>query len=205
MKKLRLFWVPFFKVLFDHLGNGVEPDDRVRLVFESPSLNFPISLPFMRMDELTVERFLARVESVLQSYKHLRLDETVRIHFIHMEIRKGGKSNTPARLMKLEQLLASKRSIIKIDDDGTGTCLARAIAIGQALHEKQDNELRYILRGRKLLDRLTCNLHNRAGIREGQLGGITELQAFQDVLTNYRLIVLSRTIPPKSRILFTFI
>ena len=83
---------------------------------------------------------------MLQSYKHLRLDETVRIHFIH-ENEKRGKSNTPARLMKLEQLLVSKRSIIKIDDDGTETCLARAIAIGQALHEKQDNELRYIYSG----------------------------------------------------------
>ena len=40
--------------IFDHLGNGVELDDRVRLVFESPSFNFPISLRFMRMDELTV-------------------------------------------------------------------------------------------------------------------------------------------------------
>ena len=127
---------------------------------------------------------------MLQSYKHLRLDETVRIHFIHMKMRKGGKSNTP-RLLKLKQLVASKRSIVKIKDDETGTCLARAIVVGQALHEKQGNELNYIIRGRRLQDRLTSDLHSRAGIREGQLGGITELQALQDVLTNYRLIVLS--------------
>ena len=178
------------------LEDVVEPDHRVRLVFESPSLNFPISLPFMRMDELTVERFLARVESVLQSYKHLRLDETVRIHFIHMKMRKGGKSNTPPRLLKRKQLLANKRCVVKIKDDGTGTCLARAIVVGQALHEKRGNEFNYILRGRRLQDRLTSDLHSRAGIREGQLGGITELQACQDVLTNYTglglYIVLSR-------------
>ena len=71
----------------------MEPDDRVRFVFDSPVLNFPISLPFMRMDELTAEKFFRRIEAVLQSYKFIRFDETCDIHFVHMKSTKGGKTN----------------------------------------------------------------------------------------------------------------
>ena len=83
-------------------------------------------------------------------------------------------------------LLASKRSIVKIKDDGTNTCLACAIVVGQALQEKQGNELTYMLKNRNNhIEPLASGLHKRAGIREGTLCGI-------EVLTNYRLVLISR-------------
>ena len=182
-----------FQSIIDRLGRDVEPDDRVRFVFDSPVLNFPISLPFMRMDELTAEKFFRRIEAVLQSYKFIRFDETCDIHFVHMKSTKGGKTNGGAHLMTLEEKLTKRKCIIKINDDGTNTCLARAIVVGRALHEKQGNELKYILKGRdKPLRGLVTDLHKKAGVVEGMLGGIEELQRFQNVLDDYRLIVLSR-------------
>ena len=109
---------------------------------------------------------------------------------LRMKLQKGGKSNTPSRLLQLEQLLASKHSIVKIKDDGTNTCLARAIAIGQALQEKTGNVIKFILQ--KYVEPLVTALHRRAGIVEGTLVGIEELQRFQDVMGDYRLVVLSR-------------
>ena len=108
-----------FGSIIERMGEGVQDDDRVRMVFDSPVLNFPISLPFMRMDEFD------RIQTFLNSYQFIRFDETATIHFVHMKC-----------LLKLEELLASKRSIVIIKDDGTNTCLACAIVVGQALQEK---------------------------------------------------------------------
>ena len=72
----------------------------------------------MRMDELTAERIFARIESVLNSYQFIKFDETVTLHFVHMKSPQGGKGNTPGRLLSLEQLLTSKRSIVRVKDDG---------------------------------------------------------------------------------------
>ena len=57
-----------FESILERLTDGLPAEDRVRLVFQSTYLNFPIALPFLRVDELTVERFLARIEQVLQCY-----------------------------------------------------------------------------------------------------------------------------------------
>ena len=182
-----------FQSIIDCLGVGIQSDERVRMIFDSPVLNFPISLPFMKMEDLTAERLFDRIQTVLTSYQFIRFDETATMHFVHMKCQKGRRSNTHARLLKQEELLALKRSIVKIRDDGTNTCLARAIAIGQALQEKTGNELKYILKNRgKYVEPIVSALHRRAGITEGTLGGIEELQRFQDVLQNYRLVVLSR-------------
>ncbi len=111
------------------------------MVIDSPVLNIPISLPFMKMEDLTAEHLFERIQNVLNSYQFIHFDKTVTIHFVHMKCQKGGKCNTPAQLMQLEELLASKRSIVRIRDGGTNTCLARAIAIGQALQEKTGNDI----------------------------------------------------------------
>ena len=54
-----------FESIIERLGEDVQPDDRVRMVFNSPVLNLPITLPFMRRDELTAERIFERVQAVL--------------------------------------------------------------------------------------------------------------------------------------------
>ena len=51
--------------LIDRLCEGVDPHDMVRMIFHSPDLDFPISLPFLKMNDLTVERFLSlRISSI---------------------------------------------------------------------------------------------------------------------------------------------
>ena len=63
-------------------------------MFQSSYLNFPIAPPFLRVADLTVDRYLARIEQVLQSYQFIRLDDRVDIHFVHLWTQKGEDSNS---------------------------------------------------------------------------------------------------------------
>ena len=78
-----------FDSIIDRLREGVNENDRVRLVFNSPALNFPISLPFMRLDVLTAERIFARTKAVLNSYQFIKFDKTVTIHFVKSGVQTG--------------------------------------------------------------------------------------------------------------------
>ncbi len=48
----------------------------IRFVFNAPSLDTPISIPFIRTERFTVEKFWAKIEQVLQSHHNICLDET---------------------------------------------------------------------------------------------------------------------------------
>jgi len=52
-------------------------------------LQYPIALPFMPRDQLNAERFLARVDKVLQSHETFSLDESVQVNFIHVSMPEG--------------------------------------------------------------------------------------------------------------------
>ncbi|CAC5402491.1 unnamed protein product [Mytilus coruscus] len=75
------------KVLFDSIIKNItefmEPSDLVRLSVQCPELDFPISLPFIRLSQLHTERLLSEIERVLQSYEQFVLDETLEIELIH--------------------------------------------------------------------------------------------------------------------------
>ena len=46
----------------------------VRIILQAPGLDKPIALPFIKKDDLTMDRFMTRVEHVLQSKKDVKLD-----------------------------------------------------------------------------------------------------------------------------------
>ena len=163
--------------LIDRLCEGVDPHDMVRMIFHSPDLDFPISLPFLKMNDLTVERFLSRLEAVLQSYQTIRFDQSAMIHFVHLKMTKGGKhTRENKKLLKLKEFLLSKQSIVQINDHGTQTCCARAIVTGIAIHEKHPDE-KYIRKSRIQQEVLANQLHIKAGMRKGPCG-IEEIQKF---------------------------
>ena len=62
------------------MTDGAEPQDLVRMVVVHPELDFPITLPFISKKHLTAERFLSRLETVLQSYEEFTIDATLEIH-----------------------------------------------------------------------------------------------------------------------------
>ena len=50
-------------------------DQLVRFITHSPQLEYPISLPFMPRERLTVDRILAEIERVIQSNDAFKLDK----------------------------------------------------------------------------------------------------------------------------------
>ena len=55
--------------VLERLKGGIRPRDMVKIVLQAPGLDKPIALTFIKKDDLTTDRFMARVEHVLQSKK----------------------------------------------------------------------------------------------------------------------------------------
>lgn len=71
LKSLKLL----FSSIIKNITEFMEPSDLVRMSVQCPELDFPISLPFMKLSQLNDERFLTEIERVLQSYEQFVLDE----------------------------------------------------------------------------------------------------------------------------------
>ena len=93
-----------FQSLIDTVTNGAEPQDLVRMVVVHPELDFPITLPFISKKHLTAERFLSRVETVLQSYEEFTIDATLEIHITQVSIPHGSKA-TKKKYINIERFL----------------------------------------------------------------------------------------------------
>jgi hypothetical protein len=79
-----------FESLLDSITRDVPEHDQVRFVLHSPQLEKPISLPFMALSRLTTERVLAQIERVIQSNHEFRLNDSVKVNLVHVEIPNGG-------------------------------------------------------------------------------------------------------------------
>ena len=76
--------------IFDHLlkdvTEGMNLTDQVRFVLRSNQLQTPISLPFCSLEELTTEKVFSQVEKVVQSNEEFRLNDTVNIDILRVEM-----------------------------------------------------------------------------------------------------------------------
>ena len=78
-----------FQSILDSITVHIPSTDLVRISMDNPELDYPIVLPFMRRSSLTVERILAEIERVLQSYEQFVIDETFGIELVHVQIPLG--------------------------------------------------------------------------------------------------------------------
>ena len=121
--------------LLNTVFSGVAQRDQVRLVLKSPHLKNPISLPFMERSRLTPERVLTEVEKVIQSNEDFRLDESVEIDFLHVNMPHGGVG-TKRAIINLEKHLDRKHCIVRIQNNDE-ICLARALVVAIAKNRKR--------------------------------------------------------------------
>ena len=178
-----------FDSLLDRVTEGVAMHDQVRFIMHSPQLEYPISLPFMPREKLTVERILAEIERVIQSNDTFTLDDSITVNIIHVEMPYGG-TGRKRKIANLDKYLTNKRAIVRIQNKDN-LCLARAIVVAKA---KVDNDERYenIRKSEKPLQgRLAHELHEKAGVPLGQCG-IEEVKKFQAYLTDYQINIVSK-------------
>ena len=177
-----------FDRLIEDVTEGMNPTDQVRFVLRSDQLQTPISIPFCPLEELTVEKVLSNVEKVVQSNEDFRLNDTVTINIIRVEMPRG--SGTLKRTtLNIREHLKKKQSVITINNTDH-LCLARALVVSIARIEK-DPLYKYIRHSERLLQReRALDLHQAANVPLGPCG-IDEVKLFQHYLVQYQIIVVS--------------
>ena len=123
-----------FHHLIEDVTSDMNPNDQVRFILRSDQLQTPISIPFLPLEELTTERVFSQLEKVIQSNEEFRLNDTVTVDIIHVEMPQGsGRSKRTT--LNIREYLKKKKSVIPINNKDD-FCLARALAVGIAKIEK---------------------------------------------------------------------
>ena len=177
-----------FDRLIEDVTEGMNPADQVRFVLQSDQLQFPISIPFCRLEELTVEKVLANVEKVVQSNEDFRLNDTVTIDIIHVEMPRGS-GRLKRTTLNIRDHLKKKKSVILINNKDR-LCLARALVVSIARIEK-DRRYKQIREARgRIQHKRAFDLHQAANVPLGPCG-LNEVKLFQRYLVQYQIIVVS--------------
>ena len=179
-----------FHHLIEDVTADMNPDDQVRFILSSDQLQTPIVIPFCSLEELTTEKVLSHVEKVVQSNEEFRLNNTVDIDLIRVEMPQGsGKSKVKRNIVDIRDYLKKKKSVIPINNKDN-LCLARALAVSIA---RIENDPRYnqIIDPRCIIQRERAfDLHEAANVPLGPCG-LNEVELFQQYLVNYQIIVVS--------------
>ena len=178
--------------IFDHLikdvTEGMNPSDQVRFVLSSNQLQTPIAIPFCSLEELTTEKVLSHVEKVVQSNEEFRLDNTVNIDVIRVEMPRGS-GRLKRTTLNIRDYLKKKKSVILITNKDD-LCLARALVVNIARIEKDPRYKRIIEPGNNMQRERAFDLHEAANVPLGPCG-LKEVDLFQQYLVNYQIIVVS--------------
>ena len=180
--------------IFHHLIEDVTEDmnqnDQVRFILGSNQLQTPIVIPFCSLEELTTEKVLSHVEKVVQSNEEFRLNNTVNIDLIRVEMPQGsGKSRVKRYIVDIRDYLKKKSSVITINNKDD-LCLARALVVSIA---RIENDRRYQMirdSSRPIQRERAFDLHEAANVPLGPCG-LDEVELFQQYLVNYQIIVVS--------------
>ena len=178
--------------IFDHLlkdvTEGMNSTDQVRFVLSSNQLQTPIALPFCSLEELTTEKVLAQVEKVIQSNEEFRLNDTVNIDIIRVEMPRGS-GKTKRTTLNIRDYLKQKKTVVTINNKDN-LCLARALVVSIARIEKDPRYKRIKEPGNRLQRERALDLHQAASVPLGPCG-LKEVDLFQQHLVNYQIIVVS--------------
>ena len=179
-----------FHHLLEDVTEGMNSTDQVRFVLSSNQLQTPISLPFCSLEELTTEKVLSQVEKVVQSNEEFRLNDTVNIDIIRVEMPQGsGRSNVKRQTWNIRDYLGKKGSVITINNRDN-LCLARALVVSIARIEKDPRYKQIRDSSRHIQRERAFDLHEAANVPLGACG-LKEVGLFQDYLVNYQIIVVS--------------
>ena len=180
-----------FHHLLEDVTQDINSNDQVRFILRSDQLQTPIAIPFLPLEKLTTEKVLSHVEKVVQSNEEFRLNDTVTVDIVHVEMPQGsGKSRVKRNIVNIHDYLKKKRSIVTINNKDN-YCLARALAVGIAKIEQDPRYVQIRDSSRHIQYRRALDLHQAANVPFDIPCGLNEVNLFQQYLTNYQIIVVS--------------
>ena len=180
-----------FHHLLEDVTQGMNPTDQVRFILRSDQLQTPIAIPFLPLEKLTTEKVLSNVEKVVQSNEEFRLNDTVTVNIVHVEMPQGsGKSRGKRNIVNIRDYLKKKKSVVLINNKDN-YCLARALVVGIAKIEKDPRYRQIKKSDRPIQFRRALALHQAASVPFDIPCGLNEVNLFQQYLTNYQIVVVS--------------
>ena len=175
-----------FTDVIDQAFKDADPQDLVGLQLDSSKLERGyILLPFCPRLEMTSERLLRLISSVLQSNKSMKLSDITQLDCVRVKDPfRGGVAikRNPAR-----KYLQEMRNTDNL-------CLARTIAISKVKLSADAKKYRSIIRSEKIQRAAAINIMEGAGLGEyTRMTGIDQLEQIQcSLYPNYQLIVYDK-------------
>ena len=190
--------------LFSRLLDDILGADRsnlyARFIIRSPHLDKPASVGMTYHTNLTAEKILAEIERILNSRDEFLLDGNLFVNFIFCRIPAGRGRSYAQKSLKLEQMLSEKKSLINICNDNDSLCLARALYVAKQyadfpLINKEQLAIRERARKSHGAQKLGAQyLLRLANIEEeDRLYDLVDVKKFQETLSDYQIIVISKT------------
>ena len=185
-----------FEQLLGEVLQGIPDRDQVGMTFQNDSLQKVVWLPFMRKEDLTLERVMTRMEKTVQSQEDFMLDSSFVVTLTHVTMPQGsGRGAVPRH--NFEGWMKEKRCFIKILAKDEQLCCARAIVTARAHRMRQMGhefpQWESMRKGGGIQIQQAKELHKNAGVPEGPCD-IENLKKFQAVLPEYQLKVLSKDV-----------
>ena len=147
-------------------GEPFPEHDRVGLTLDSELMNREVWVPFMTPSELTADRIMLAVETVLQSNQEWLFNAPMSLRIVHALLPAGGGKNDQWSTEHIQHL-NQKRSIITIKDAIFNTCCPRAIQMGVYSADGDKKMVKKCSRRPKFLHTPALELCARAGVRIG--------------------------------------
>ena len=149
-----------FNAIIEFISAG-DRERQIRLVLNSPSLSYPISLPFMSVESMSVQSILERIQNVVNSNETFILDEGITLNVITVAATPsfaGKRCNLKLRkqIIPLKNWIKKRKSVItiKVTDNN---CLIAALEVAKQFH--YSNNISDKNEKRSLRKRLVTVLH----------------------------------------------
>ncbi|VDI13173.1 Hypothetical predicted protein [Mytilus galloprovincialis] len=177
-----------FQSLIKDMTEFMKTDDLIRMSIQCPELDFPITIPFMKVAQLSAETMLREIERVLQSYEQFVLDSSLEIEITHVDMPKGSGRKT-CKFVDIERFLKDKKCIIQIQNYDE-LCCARALVTAKANIDKHP-KWEDIRKGRLIQKQLALELHEKANIPL-KACDLEDIKQFQSVMKDCQINVVSQ-------------
>ena len=182
----------FINDLYLEMTHNMDPDDQICTAIFHPSLDIPISIGFMNLEDFTPQLLENEISKVCQSKRALRIDQTLEIKCKIAKIMKG--SGLPVHedddMMHLNTLFKTKRSVKRIVQPKDHLCALRAFLVAKHYVDHDIKSVRNVLRGKnRLLESETADIARSLGFDNSRPLGLSDIAKLEWFFKDYQVTV----------------
>ena len=176
------------------MTRGMDSDDQICTAIFHPSLDIPISIGFMSVEDFTPQLLENEIVKVCQSKRTLRIDQSLEIKCKIAKVMKGsglsGCDDNEDDLTHLNTLFKTKRSVKRIIQPRDHLCAVRAFLVAKHYLEKDVKSVRNVLRGNnRLLESETAQVAKSLGFDNSRALGLSDIAKLECFFKDYQVTV----------------